>query len=167
MKKQIRPRAIAIPRKFPCGPVFSGNHMHGTQLSAVQWNAISRRALWNLLLFLLVSMAALSVQDFNLFAAVSEDFWPVLGAPPSPLFIDLTLAIYVFAALILLPDRLTKASPGQGWAHVVYRSIFYFFFLASNALASGFLVVLAAGLMLYGLEQAFIWSHLLRARQEE
>ena len=47
-------------------------------------------------------MTAFAVQDFDLFATVSEEFWPLLGAPPPELLIHLALGLYVGSALLLL-----------------------------------------------------------------
>lgn len=162
MKKQIRTRAVAIARKFPVAPIFPSRHAERARFSADELCALSRRGLWNLLLFLLISMAAFSVQDFNLFAAFSEDLWPILGSPPPPQFIHLALTIYIFCALALLPDRLNKASCPQSWAHVGYRTIFYLFYLTANALAANFSVVFVAGLILYSLEQSYLLLHMFK-----
>lgn len=167
MKKQIKPRAIAIAQKFPTRPYAPGRQMESPRRSMTDRYTISRFGLWNLLLFLLVSVAAFSVQDFDLFAAVSENFWSLLGAPPAPQLLDLGLGIYLFAALVLLPDRMNKAIPAQGWAQVGYRISFYLLYLASNALAANFMLVFAAGMLLYGLEQAYIWFPLLRIQNED
>ena len=163
MKKQIKPKAIAIAQKFPAGPFLPDGYVQAAQLSAVELCVLSRRGLWNLLLFLLISMAAFSVQDFNLFAAVPEDLWPLLGSPPPPSFIHLALGLYIFCALILLPHRLTKASLAQNWVHVGYRTVFYFFYLSANALAANFMVVFATGLLFYGLEQSYLLVHMCKA----
>lgn len=157
MKKQIKPRAIAIAQKYPTRPYTPGRQIETNRRSTTDRYTISRRGLWNLLLFLLVSVAAFSVQDFNLFAAVPEKFWSLLGAPPPPQLLNLGLGIYLFAALVLLPERMNKAIPAQGWAQIGYRISFYLLYLASNALAANFLLILAAGLLLYGLEQAYLW----------
>ena len=165
MKKQIRTRAVAMTRKFPAAPFFSAGHAEGAKYSAAELCVLSRRSLWNLLLFLLISMAAFSAQDFNLFAAVSEEFWPILGAPPPPQFIQFALIISIFCALTLLPDRLNKASLAQGWVQVGYRTTFYLFYLTANALAANFMMVFAAGLLLYGLEQSYLLLHMFMGRQ--
>jgi hypothetical protein len=113
----------------------------------------------------MISMAAFTWQDFDLFAAVSEDLWPLLGSPPPPQLINAGLAIYTFCALMLLPARLTGASLAQSWAHTGYRTIFYFFYLSASALAAHFMVVFFAGLILYGLEQAYLLLQMCKTLQ--
>ena len=162
MKKQSRPNVIAIARKLPAVSFFPGGPMDEAQFSMTELCVLSRRGLWHLLLFLLISMAAFSGQDFDLFAALSEDLWPLLGSPPPPQLIHLGLTIYTFCALMLLPARLNSASRAQSWAHTGYRTIFYFFYLSANTLATHFMVVFVAGLILYGLEQAYLLLHMCK-----
>ena len=126
---------------------------------------LSRRGLWHLLLFLLLSMAAFTWQGFDLFATVSEDLWPLLGSPPPPQLIHVGLAIYTFCALMLLPARLNSASLAQNWAHTGYRTFFYFFYMSASALAAHFMVVFVAGLILYGLEQSYLLLQMCKTLQ--
>jgi hypothetical protein len=167
MKKQSRPNVIAIARKLPAVAFSPGEPEEAARFSATELCALSRRGLWHLLLFLLLSMAAFAGQDFDLFAAVPEEFWTILGSPPPPQMIHLVLAIYTFCALLLLPARLSKASLGQSWAHVAYRTAFYLFYLSANALAANFMVVFVAGLILYGLEQSYLLLHMSKAVQSD
>lgn len=159
MKKQIRPNVMAIARKFPADSFSAGEPVEVAKFSASEFYVLSRRGLWHLLFFLLISMAALAGQDFDLFAAVSEEFWTILGSPPPPQLIHLVLGIYTFCALMLLPARLSKASHAQSWAHLIYRAVFYLFYLSANALAAHFALVFVAGLILYVLEQFYLLLH--------
>ena len=160
MKKQIRPNAIAIARKFPAVSFFPGDPEEVDHFSAPELSALSRRGLWHLLLFLLLSMAAFAGQDFDLFEAIPENFWTLLGSPPPPQMIHLVLGIYTFCALLLLPARMNKASLMQSWAHMGYRTVFYLFYMSANALAAHFMLVFVAGLILYGLEQSYLLLHM-------
>jgi len=159
MKKQIKTNVMVIARKFPAVS-FSPYDPVETRFSATEFGVLFRRSLWHLLLFLLFSMAAFAMQDFDLFAATPEDFWMLLGSPPPPALIHLVLAIYAFCALMLLPARMNKASLMQSWAHMGYRTIFYLFYLSANALTDHFMIVFAIGLVLYGLEQFYLLLHL-------
>jgi len=163
MKKQIRSNVIAIARKLPAVSFSPGDPEEVARFSAPELCALSRRGLWHLLFFLLISIAAFAGQDFDLFAAVPEDFWTLLGSPPPPQLIHLVLGIYTFCALMLLPARLTRASLAQSWAHLSYRTVFYLFYLSGNALAANFLVVFFAGLILYGLEQSYLLLQMSKA----
>lgn len=160
MKKQIRPNVMAIARKFPTVSFSPGDPAESTQFSATEFGVLSRRVLWHLLLFLLLSMAAFAGQDFDLFAATPEEFWTLLGSPPPAALIHTVLGIYTFCALMLLPARMNKASLRQSWAHTGYRTVFYLFYLSANALTAHFMLVFVAGLILYGLEQFYLLLHL-------
>ena len=160
MKKQIKPNVMVIARKYPTVSFSPGDPAESKQFSAAEFGVLSRRGLWHLLLFLLLSMAAFAGQDFDLFAATPEDFWALLGSPPPPAFIHLVLGIYTFCALMLLPARMNKASRMQSWAHTGYRTVFYLFYLSANALTAHFMVVFVAGLLLYGLEQFYLFLHM-------
>lgn len=160
MKKQIKPNVMVITRKYPTVSFSPGDPADSTQFSATEFGVLSRRGLWHLLVFLLLSMAAFAGQDFDLFAATPEDLWTLLGSPPPPAFIHLVLGIYTFCALMLLPARMNKASQMQSWAHTGYRAVFYLFYLSANALTAYFMVVFVAGLILYGLEQFYLLLHL-------
>ncbi|MDZ4185424.1 MAG: hypothetical protein U1D97_10655 [Desulfuromonadales bacterium] len=160
MKKQIRPNVMAIARKYPTVTFSPGDPAESTQFSATEFGVLSRRGLWHLLLFLLLSMAAFAGQNFDLFASTPEEFWTLLGSPPPPDLIHLVLGIYTFCALMLLPARINKASQMQSWAHTGYRTIFYLFYLSANALTAHFMVVFVAGLILYGFEQLYLLLHM-------
>jgi hypothetical protein len=167
MKKQSRLNVIALARKLPAVAFSPGEPEGAARFSATELCVLSRRGLWHLLLFLLLSMAAFAGQDFDLFVAVPEDLWAVLGSPPPPQMIHLVLAIYTFCALMLMPARLSKASLAQSWAHVAYRTAFYLFYLSANALAAHFMIVFVAGLILYGLEQSYLLLHMSKAVQSD
>ncbi|MBE0504530.1 MAG: hypothetical protein IBX46_10415, partial [Desulfuromonadales bacterium] len=137
-------------------PFSPGDRAESAQFPVTGFGVLSRRGLWHLLLFLLLSMAAFAGQDFDLFAATPEEFWTLLGSPPPPALIHLVLGIYTFCALMLLPARMNKASLRQSWAHTGYRTIFYLFYLSANALTAHFILVFVAGLILYGLEQFYL-----------
>lgn len=160
MKKQIRPNVMVIARKFPVVSFSSGDRAESAQFSGTEFGVLSRCGLWHLLLFLLLSMAAFVGQDFDLFAATPEEFWTLLGSPPPPALIHLVLGIYTICAVMLLPARMNKASVMQSWAHMGYRTVFYLFYLSANALAAHFMTVLLAGLILYGLEQFYLFLYM-------
>ena len=156
MKKQIKPNVMVIARRFSAVSFPPAGAMQPARFSDVELFVQYRRGLWQMLLFLLFSMAAFIAQDFDLFAATPEEFWTILGSPPPPALIHLVLGIYTFCALMLLPARLNNPSLAQSWAHMGYRVVFYLFYLSSNALSDHFMLVFLAGLGLYGLEQSYL-----------
>lgn len=124
---------------------------------------LSRHNLWSLQLFLLVSCAAFLVRDFDLYTAFPDSVLQVLGCPPPPVLTHLALAGYIFTVLTPLVIHLLDGErPVMHWRHLGYRSFFYLFYLWSGTLAGNFLMVFAAGVTLYLLEQASINFSLAR-----
>lgn len=114
----------------------------------------SRHNLWELALFLLVSICAYNIRDINLFAVASEPLRQVLGYPPPAYLVSIALAVYFFSAFVLgLTAIINRASPPQTWNHLGYRSIYYFFYSFTGSIGEYFLPVLITGLILYGLDQ--------------
>ncbi len=128
----------------------------------------SRRNLWELLLFLLLSIAAVGLQQTNLHQVFSEAFRQILGMPLPASLLSLALAAYVFSAVVqMLSRQRNDTSFGMRSFHLLFRSIFYLFYAFSGALAEHFVFVFASGLLLYGLEQANIWVRLSKQVEEE
>ena len=121
---------------------------------------LTRRNLWEVLLFLLVSLGAYACLDSNLFLQAPENLRQLLGTPPPAFLIDLALATYLVSALILSLTRIAKGTrPAQNWSQLGYRCIFYLFYSFSGSLAAHFSLVFGIGIFLYGLEQAGIWIY--------
>ncbi|HBT82337.1 MAG: hypothetical protein A2091_10595 [Desulfuromonadales bacterium GWD2_61_12] len=156
MKRMHKSKALALTRKLVIGSFAPSATAPSV---AAEEQLLARRGLWQLLAFLLLSMAAWSAGDRGLFTALPEAFVAWLGtAPPLPL-IDLAFAIYLASALILMPGRLSAPRAGsQGWSQLLYRTSFYLLYLASAVLSERFAVVLAGGLFLYGMEQLYFWG---------
>lgn len=119
--------------------------------------AISKRSLWSLQLFLLISCAAFLVRDFDLYATFPESVLQILGCAPPPLLVQIALGGYIFTVVTPLLIHMINGDPPalSGW-HLAYRSIFYLFFLCSNTLTAHFVPVFAAGVSLYLLEQTCV-----------
>jgi len=134
--------------------------MYGTQATRIsnpadELHSISRRGWSDLQRFILLSAAAFLVRDFNLYQAFPEDVLQILGCAPPPQLVLIALAGYVFTVITPLLIHLSQGDkPVVNRWHLVYRSIFYLFFLCSQSLDSYFMLVLGTGLALYLLEQA-------------
>ena len=123
-----------------------------------QRDAMSRRGLWEMLLFLLVSVCVYYFRDFNLFAEASEPVRQVLGCPPPAYMVSIALAVYGFSAMTLaLTAMANDARPLQRWNHFGYRCSFFLFYSFSGTIAAHFLPVVLVGLALYALDQCHIW----------
>jgi len=128
----------------------------------------SRRNLWSLVVFLLVSMNAYSVKTFNLFESASEPLRQLLGCPPPAYLINVALAVYCFSAVILCMTAIANDTPPPSpWRNLGYRSAFYLFYSFSGAIAGNFIPVLLVGLSLYALDQCHIWVYNCKTVREQ
>ncbi|MBW2689810.1 MAG: hypothetical protein JRC99_07770 [Deltaproteobacteria bacterium] len=126
-------------------------------------HALSRKGLWGLLLFLIVSVAAFMAQDFNLYKTFPEPVLQVLGCPPPEILIHLALTCYSFTVIVPVLIRMaTGESPVIGWHHLPYRAAFYFFYLVSMTLPENFVAAVTVGILLYAVEQISIWAYLYK-----
>lgn len=136
------------------GAVSCENHLQKVRDQREQGHHLSRHNLWELFLFLLVSICAYNVRDLNLFALASEPLRQLLGAPPPAYLVSLALAVYFGSSVVLgLTALIHRTGPTRTWNHLGYRSAFYFFYSFTGSISGHFLPVLLAGLLLYGLDQ--------------
>ena len=107
--------------------------------------------------FILISAAVFMVRDFNLYEAFPEEVLQILGCAPPPQLVLIALAGYVFTVVTPLLIHLCQGDkPAVSHWHLLYRSIFYLFFLCSQTLDVYFMLVLGIGLLLYLLEQTCV-----------
>jgi hypothetical protein len=122
-----------------------------------------RHGLSDLQRFILISAAFFMVRDFNLYQAFPEEVLQILGCAPPPQLVLIALAGYVFTVVTpLLIHLSTGERPTASRWHLLYRSIFYLFFLCSQTLDGYFMLVLGTGLLLYLLEQTCVGVSLHR-----
>jgi len=130
---------------------------------ATELRGTFRRGLSDLQRFILISAAVFMVRDFNLYQAFPEDVLQILGCAPPPHLVLIALAGYVFTVITpLFVHQCCGDKPVANRWHLLYRSIFYLFFLCSQSLDSYFLLVLGTGLTLYLLEQTVIGTAISR-----
>jgi hypothetical protein len=147
--------AAVATRRWPESLLASVGHHDEEPQGFDELRAVSRRSLWSLQLFLLISVAAFFVRDFDLYATLPESVLQVLGCSPPPILIHLALAGYIFTVLTpLLIHMVSNDKPVSNWRHLGYRAAFYCFYLVSNTLTANFTLVFAACIVLYLLEQA-------------
>jgi hypothetical protein len=132
------------------------------------FHAVSRVGLWRVLLFLVISIAALPFRDFDLFSLVPENVAEILGAPPPTDLIHIVLGVSVVCAVILIPGR-AAAQPelGHNWLQFWLMAAFYPLYAVNGVLGIYFPVVLAAGLLVLAVEHFIIWNRVCCAIREE
>lgn len=127
---------------------------------------LSRRGLWGLLAFILLTTVA--VQGSSLVPELPLSVRQTLGASPSENLISIALAVYIFSALILILARMMGGTKTyRGWAHLGYLSAFYLFYYYAKALDQNFWAVFAAGMTILSLEYYGIWSWCSEAIRRE
>lgn len=132
----------------------------GSGLTAAELQAMARKGLWGLLLFLLTGVLVFLVRDFNLYRVLPEAVLEVLGGPPPATLIHLALAGYSFTVVVPVLIRMANGEqPVVGWRHLFWRLAFYLFYLVSTTLPENFLALVVIGSLLYLVEQAGIWSY--------
>lgn len=132
--------------------------------------ALSRRGLWGVLLFIIISIGTFLMKDFDLLTSVSESVRQFLGYPPPAYMVTVALAAYCFSVLMIaLMQMDSEVEPQPKWSHLGYRAGFYFFYAVSGALTHHFLAVFFIGLFLYGVEQVCIevYRNRLAHREKE
>ncbi|MHB8707828.1 MAG: hypothetical protein ACYC9I_03065 [Desulfuromonadales bacterium] len=165
-KNLFSARAAVSSRHWLENLVAPARQTHENQHGNDELRAISRRSLWSLQLFLLISTVAFLVRGFDLFAALPESVLQILGCPPSPTLAHLALAGYIFTVLTpLVIHLLNGEKPEAQWRHLGYRAAFYAFYLFSNTLTANFILVFAVGVILYLLEQVSICFSIAKANQ--
>ncbi|MBN2645711.1 MAG: menaquinol oxidoreductase [Desulfuromonadaceae bacterium] len=131
-------------------------------------HTLSRQGLLGLAVFFVISLIAVYFQDSNILAYVSPETRDLLGRPPSPLMINIALAVYSFSALILTLARLAdRTEQYKGWSHVGYLVVFYIFYAFAHALRVNVLAVIVAGTTILGLEWYSLWSYAREAIKRE
>lgn len=142
------------------GQRFERRSSDGTGLTAAELQAMARKGLWGLLLFLLIGVLVFLARDFNLYRVLPEAVLMVLGGPPPATLIHLALAGYSFTVVVPVLIRMANGDqPVVGWRHLFWRSAFYLFYLVSTTLPENFLVLVVIGILLYLVEQAGIWCY--------
>ena len=160
--KQHRAK-ISVISKFRTDEPVDQAHESGACLSSVSLHTMSRKGLWGLLLFLLISVAAFMTRDFNLYQALPESTLQVVGCPPPAILIHLALTGYSFTIVVPVLIRMaTGERPVVGWRHLFYRSAFYPFYLFSMALPENFVAVVTIGILLYVVEQISVWAYMYK-----
>lgn len=139
------------------GTARHDSHLQKIRVLRDSAHHLSRHNLWELFLFVLVSICAYNVRDLNLFAMASEPLRQLLGYPPPAYMVSCALAVYFGSSVILGFKALAfRTKPTSTWHQLGYRSAFYFFYSFTGSIAEHFLPVLLVGLLLYALDQCHL-----------
>lgn len=144
--------AIDHATKDPCVSI-----RHGLTEEIKRLRRFSNRGLWALSLFLFVS--TLAWRDFW-FLPSAEQIVESLGAPPTPLMINLVLILYTFSAIILSLSRMMAGlKHSSSFCHVGYIFVFYLFYYCAEVLPDNYWAVFGAGFTILCMESYRIWTY--------
>jgi hypothetical protein len=148
----------SVPAPSPCEKA--------RQFRIDRLQTLSRRGLWGIVLFLVLSAGGYAVVGYQ--SRISAEILGRLGAAPPVSLISLALVVYCFSALILAMPRIVDGSDSyRGWSVVAYLGTFYGFYFYAGALTVNFWAVFAAGLLLLGLEYISLLIYCRREIQIE
>jgi hypothetical protein len=117
-------------------------------------NIQSRRGLWEILLFIIISIFALALLDYNPIQRIPELLVDIFGSSPSPILVHIVLIVSTLSELIVIISRIHFCSkPKKIWSHAIFRSSFYILYFLTGSLSENFVLVLISGLVILGLEQ--------------
>ncbi len=147
-------------------------HRERIQKTIVTHDALSRRGLWGMLIFIVISGLALQFRDIDLFAGLPENVRCIIGAPPPPALIHVVLAVSTLSSLIITMGRMSEDENPAGnwnrfWSSIAFRSVFYLFYATANALEENFLLVFTAGMIVLVLEHFSTWLYAMRTIERE
>jgi len=155
-------KEISIKKRWPDGNLEQSDETHEC-LTHAMLDALSHKVLWGLLIFLVASVIAFMVQDFNLYQSLPEPVLEILGCPPPATLIHLALTGYSFTVVVPVLIRMaTGESPVFSWYHLPCRVVFYLFYLVSTTLPENFVAAFTIGCLLYVVEQVGIWSYMYK-----
>jgi hypothetical protein len=147
-------------------------HRERIQETITTHDALSRRGLWGMLAFIVISGLALQFRDVELFAGLPDNVRCIIGAPPPPALIHVVLAVSTLSSIIIAIGRMWgEENPAGSWGRLclglAFRSVFYLFYATANALEENFLIVFVAGMIVLVMEHLATWLYAVRTIERE
>jgi hypothetical protein len=147
-------------------------HRERIQQTITAHDALSRRGLWGMLFFIVISGLALQFRAVDLFAGLPDNIRSIIGAPPPPALIHVVLAVSTLSSIIITIGRMTEDENPAGnwsrfWSGLAFRSVFYLFYATADALEANFLLVFTAGMIVLVLEHFVTWLYAVRTIERE
>ncbi len=147
-------------------------HRDRIQQTIIAHDTLSRRGLWGILFFIVISGLAIQLRAIDLFAGLPENIRFIIGAPPPTALINVVLAISTISSIIITMGRMTEEENpagnwGRFWSSLAFRSVFYLFYATANALEANFPLVFTAGMIVLVLEHFATWLYAVRTIARE
>lgn len=164
MIEQLRPKPAASARRVAEGSACAARTRDEIAPSVKDLNVLSRRGLWGIILFLVLSAVTLWLSVSGLLSELPVDLREIFGDAPPAELVHLALGVSWLSALILILGRMTgDATPGYNWYNIGLPAAFYPLYVFTDSSGSHFPLVFAAGLVLLLVEH---WSVVRYIRQE-
>ncbi len=165
--KTANPRQQAINGMAGVNP-----HRERIRETISMHDALSRRGLWGMLIFIAISGLALQCRAVDLFAGLPENIRCIIGAPPPTVLIHVVLAVSTFSSIIITIGRMSDEENPAGnwrrfWSSLAFRSVFYLFYATANALEENFLLIFTAGMIVLVLEHFVTWFYAVKTIERE
>ena len=147
-------------------------HRERIQATITTHDALSRRGLWGMLIFIVISGLALQFRAIDLFAGLPDNVRGIIGAPPPPALIHVVLAVSTLSSIIITMGRMAGEENPAGnwsrlWSSIAFRSVFYLFYATADALEANFLLVFTAGMIVLVLEHFATWLYAVKTIERE
>lgn len=131
-------------------------------------HALSRRGLWGLLLFLVLSAVALAISQGEISIAAQAEIRDIFGTLPSVAMLNLVLAVSWVSALVMIVGRRdADGKPAYNWCNIGLPAAFYPLYVFCDPTGTYFPAVFLAGLVLLLLEHGFVVSYAKKAIRTE
>lgn len=133
-----------------------------------QLHALSRRGLWGLILFLVLSAMALWLSQGTFSIAAQAELKELFGPLPPVEVLNLVLGVSWLSALVMILGRRgTDGRPGYHWYNVGMPAAFYPLYVFCDPTGTYSPAVFLAGLVLLLLEHAFVHAYAASAISDE
>ncbi len=168
----MRTRTANSRQQAGSGAASVKQHRERIQETITTHDALSRRGLWGMLAFIVISGLALQFRAIDLFAGLPDNVRCIIGAPPPPALIHVVLAVSTLSSIIITIGRMAgEENPAGSWTRLcsslAFRSVFYLFYATANALEENFLLVFVAGMIVLVLEHFATWLYATRTIERE
>jgi hypothetical protein len=167
MTEQIKPKTAVMTHQF-LGRSQGADHSRELILISIsQLQALSRRGLWGILLFLTLSAVTLYLSESGMLALAPAGLKELFGDLPPTHLIHLAMAVSWLSALVLIMGRVTgDAPPGYNWYNIGLPTAFYPLYVFADSGGAHFPVVFAAGLTLLIVEHVSVLFFASKAIRE-
>jgi len=136
--------------------------------SMAELQALSRRGLWGILLFLSISALILYLSEAGLIALAPDSLKELFGEAPPTQWLHIVLAVSWLSAFVLILGRVAAdGKPCYSWCNVGLPTVFYPLYIFCDPAGTHFPAVFAAGLVLLLVEHVSVTIYASRAIREE